>query len=408
MDENRLRFGVGVLVIAAIGIGIILVFLFGAFPTFLNREYTLIVQFPSAEGVHINSPVFRDGVKVGRVSDVELINDVERSRANDNGVQLTLLMDKKHTITHRYLPRIGSGSLVTGDAAVEFVVGSDEALARNFGNDTSMVNKPYTDQDFITYGEKAADPMRMFINMEDDIRLALQKIQAAGDAVERVGTSVELVGPRVKEVIERTDTTINDLSQEAVETLEEFQGVIRDVRSIVGNPEMRNIIETSLGKLPGILDDAQATLQTTQETFQSFERVGNRFEKVGEEAERTVASVQKTINNVERFTQPLGDRSEELVAQVMTTLANLDSALVQIDTFGQALNSGDGTVRRLLEDDELYWQIQRTVENVELATARIRPILDDVRVFTDKVARDPRELGVRGALTKRPSGAGLK
>ena len=33
MDENRLRFGVGVLVISAIGIGIILTFLFGAFPS---------------------------------------------------------------------------------------------------------------------------------------------------------------------------------------------------------------------------------------------------------------------------------------------------------------------------------------------------------------------------------------
>ena len=31
MDENKLRFGVGVLVISAIGIGIILVFLFGEF-----------------------------------------------------------------------------------------------------------------------------------------------------------------------------------------------------------------------------------------------------------------------------------------------------------------------------------------------------------------------------------------
>ena len=35
MDENRLRFGVGVLVISAIGIGIILTFLFGAFPSVL-------------------------------------------------------------------------------------------------------------------------------------------------------------------------------------------------------------------------------------------------------------------------------------------------------------------------------------------------------------------------------------
>ena len=37
MDENRLRFGVGVLVISAIGIGIILTFLFGAFQVFCSE-----------------------------------------------------------------------------------------------------------------------------------------------------------------------------------------------------------------------------------------------------------------------------------------------------------------------------------------------------------------------------------
>ena len=31
MDENKLRFGVGVLVLSAIGIGVVLTFLFGGF-----------------------------------------------------------------------------------------------------------------------------------------------------------------------------------------------------------------------------------------------------------------------------------------------------------------------------------------------------------------------------------------
>ena len=79
-----------------------------------------------------------------------------------------------------------------------------------------------------------------------------------------------------------------------------------------------------------------------------------------------------------------------------------------VQLFGKALNNKDGSVRLLLDDQEMYWKIRRTVENIESATARIRPILDDVRVFTDKVARDPRQLGVRGAISKRPSGLGLK
>ena len=89
-------------------------------------------------------------------------------------------------------------------------------------------------------------------------------------------------------------------------------------------------------------------------------------------------------------------------------MSRLESTLVEVDRFTKALNNKDGSVRMLLDDEEMYWKIRRSVENIESATARIRPILDDVRIFTDKVARDPRQLGVRGALSKRPTGLGLK
>ena len=80
----------------------------------------------------------------------------------------------------------------------------------------------------------------------------------------------------------------------------------------------------------------------------------------------------------------------------------------QVTQFMSALNNQNSTVRRFLEDEDLYWEIRRTVENIEQASARMRPILDDVRIFTDKIARDPRQLGVKGALNNRPSGLGLK
>jgi len=89
-------------------------------------------------------------------------------------------------------------------------------------------------------------------------------------------------------------------------------------------------------------------------------------------------------------------------------MVSLDNALVQVEAFGKTLNNSDGSLKRFIEDDDIYYQFRRTIENVEQASAKIRPILDDVRIFTDKIARDPRELGVRGALGKRPSGSGYK
>ena len=213
--------------------------------------------------------------------------------------------------------------------------------------------------------------------------------------------------------------TLVDLQNEAIETLEELQGAIRDARAILGNEQIRRGLEDSVSRFPSVLDQAKETFKTADDVIGDFAGVGKQFEQVGKAAEdavvelkttagKTLDSFQATAKNVEAITEPIGQRSEELVEQVLRSLANVDNALIQIDTFGKTLNQSDGTIKRLLEDDELYYQIRRTVENIEAATARVRPILDDVRVFTDKISRDPRQLGVRGALDKRPSGAGLK
>ena len=139
MDENKLRFGVGVLVIAAIGVGIILTFLFGAFPAVLNREYELVVKFPSAEGISVNTPVLRDGYRIGRVSDIQLLPE--------DGVQVILAMDENQTFSHKYIPQIGRGSLITGDSKLEFIKADERRLAEIYNTDEArqLIDQPYTD-----------------------------------------------------------------------------------------------------------------------------------------------------------------------------------------------------------------------------------------------------------------------
>lgn len=424
MDENKLRFGVGVLVISAIGIGIILTFLFGAFPTVLHRDYTLDIVFPSAQGIHAHSAVVRDGVKIGRVDDIKLLNK--------GGVLVSISLDAEQELTHRYVPRIGSGSFVTGDADLEFIRASDRQLAKIFKSNPDLIDQPYTDGEFFPHGDKASS----LFEMQGDIVSALGAIRAAGDSISTAGENVNSLAMEVRGVIGGTDKRIDDLADEAVAALEEFQGAIRDVRKIVGDPQLNDNVQRTVAKLPELLTQAGSALQSTQDTFESFEKVGVRFEKVGVAAEETVVqargaiddsrqaigSIQKaaagadrTIENVERtfanlaeFTEPLADNGDQFVGEVLRTLDQLQSSLAQVEQFGKTLNNSDGTVKRLLEDDEIYYQIRRTVENIEMASARIRPILDDVRTFSDKIARDPRQLGVRGAITKRPNNTGFK
>ena len=38
----------------------------------------------------------------------------------------------------------------------------------------------------------------------------------------------------------------------------------------------------------------------------------------------------------------------------------------------------------------------------------MKPVVSDIRIFSDKIARDPRQLGLKGAIDKRPIGTGTK
>ncbi len=417
MDDTKLRFGVGVLVLSAIGVGVILTFLFGAFPTVLARTYPLIVDIDSAAGIGVNTPVLRDGVRIGRVSQIEL--------RPEGGVRLRLSIDSDRQLTRAYVPKIGTSSLVTGDAKLEFQ--KDLALAlENLDGQAPVGQTPvpkneqwdppeeellasfYSPGDYIRSSYVAEDPLAAIVSLEEDVRKTLESVQRAGAAIETAGASVNELAGSVRGIVSDNDGNLRDIIVKANDAVEQFQAAMNDIRSIVGDPELRDRLVQSLDSLPRVLDEAEGALASTKLTMQRFERVGTAAEDAVGNAGETFRSLDRTISNIERFTAPLGDRGEEFMEQVLTSFANLDRALLQVNQFGDLVNGSNGSLRRLIEDDELYFQVKRTLGNIEHATVRIRPILDDVRIFTDKLARDPRQLGVKGALTPRPSGMGLK
>ena len=386
MDENRLRFGVGVLVISSIGIGIILTFLFGAFPSVLSNDYKLEVRFPSAEGIGNNSHVTVHGYRIGTVSDVQL--------HGQGGVLVTLSMQQEHRdkLTHRFIPRIGSGNLVSGDAKIEFFKGTPQQLEDIFGDNTNILDQPYSElEESIDYGMVTP----RLTDMQDEFTATFSRIREAGESIARAGDTVHNLAKRVETNLEKVDvdSIANDLGTTT--------GTIREVADKVNALIDESQLDQTLANIKSLTEEANTTLQ-------SFQRVGQRFENVGAEAEKTIQTLHETAANVEQITQPFADNSDEYAQRLLETLTNLNNAMVQAETFGRTLNNSDGTIKRLIQDQDMYYQIRRTIQNIEEATSKLRPIMDDMRVFSDKVARDPRQLGVRGAITTRPSGYGIK
>ncbi|MEZ6104574.1 MAG: hypothetical protein R3B96_00285 [Pirellulaceae bacterium] len=61
----------------------------------------------------------------------------------------------------------------------------------------------------------------------------------------------------------------------------------------------------------------------------------------------------------------------------------------------------------MIHDPELYEHLNSSMANIEDITLRLRPLVNDLRGFADRVNRDPGVI-VRGALDGGPDGSGPK
>ncbi len=397
MDEQGYRFGVGVLVIASLVIGVMLVLFFGAAPNFFAQRYQVTIRFDAAPGVATDTPVRKNGVQIGRVRSVRLLED-------GDGVDLTLELDGQYKVRAGELPRIGTGSIITGDAVVEFVKETQESLIERFDgtggspqdgildeNESQLASTFIKDGDFLSGGRVAPDPLDTLLNMQDSFGTTLAAIETAGNQVTALALDV-------RKMIGGGDGELQKIAQQTEVTIENFNQTLDAIESLFRDPNLKNALNVMSTRLPELIDEAEVVMQQTEDTLEAFEGVG--------------LAAEETMQNVTKLTEPLGEQGEQIVGDVMSTIQNLDSLLTDlkrvsasVDQVVQRVNNGQGTFAKLVDDDELYYTLIHTLQNIEVVTRRLQPVIEDARVFSDKVARDPSSLiDVKGALMRRPRG----
>lgn len=400
MDEQKYRFGVGVLVVSSIIIGVILIMFFGAAPNFLARRYQVTINFKAAPGVAPDTPVRKNGVEIGRVKEVVLLPD-------DRGVNLVLELDPKNPIREGEICRIGTGSLITGDARVEFVQPTPASLLARFdgrdgqppdgqlsGAEQAIAAGYLKDSDILKGGEVMPDPYESVLSFQEKFAPAVENFAPALVAVEQAASQVAALGRDIRTTLGGGEGQFRQIMQKTEQTIDNFNQTLDSIESIFNNERLRTSLATVSERLPRLLEEAEGVLRESKETVASFEGVGRAAEA--------------TMKNVAEFTEPLGEQGQKIVTDAVRTLNNLDALLSDLRQISSRFNNGQGTLSRLISDDELYNSVQRTVQNVEQLTLSLKPVVHDVRVFTDKLARDPRQLGLAGALQGRSVGLGSK
>ncbi len=354
MNERVMQFRVGVVVLATAIIAGILVVLFGDLPSLVQATKPLKMSFTDARGVAGGTPVRKNGILVGRVSSVALD---ERG-----GVSVVADIDTYVPIYKDETPRITATLL--GDAEIQLIPGTIRPPRQRVTEGEMLV------------GAVSRDPFEVFATLEPKLGTALESLTEASTAVTRLSANLDrmLVG----------NDSFGKLIQKTEMALDEFSVAMTNINDVMGDPQARANIKRVLTDLPEVLTDLRSTVKGMGQTLETADR---------------------NLQNLEGLTRPLGERGAGMVAQVDATIGRLDEVLQQAASFTRALNESDGTLGRLVRDPRVYEDLAAAAANVKSLSQELRPIVNDVRVFSDKIARHPEQLGVRGALDRRP---GLK
>ena len=349
MDERVVQFRVGVMVLASLIITAILVLLFGEGPGIFRATYLVHIHFTDAPGITRDTPVKKSGVLIGRVSEVVLLEE--------GGVEVTARIDADKAIRENEVARITTSLL--GDSVIHIVDSGRKDLPRTPVKEGARLE-----------GVAYDDPIQVVAKLQEHLAGAIGSITSTSDELGRVTR-------QVGDLLKANEGKINRMIAQGDETTAQLQQMVRNANDIFGDPETKANIRDTVNQVPALMRETRDTVRQMQ---------------------NTMALVDKNLNNLDDFTSSLGAEGKGLLVRLNSSADKLDRLMGELLAFTETLNSGQGSLGRLMTDPELYDNVKRTMANVERLTVEARPILENAKIFTDKIARHPESIGLRGMV----------
>ena len=181
-----------------------------------------------------------------------------------------------------------------------------------------------------------------------------------------------------KDITEQLGSQIDPIMLDVKTMLPKLDSAIGGIKIMFDANDKRSIF-TTFDKVNGILDQNQQNLQLT---LANIKTITANFEGYN-------VAITKILNNTNNFTDSLQQ------ANIKQTVENLNTSIVQLKSLLTDLNSGKGTLGKVIKDDELYTKVDSAIGNLNvlLKDVKARPYrYIDINVLGSKKAEQRRIL----------------
>jgi phospholipid/cholesterol/gamma-HCH transport system substrate-binding protein len=178
--------------------------------------------------------------------------------------------------------------------------------------------------------------------------------------------------------------TATQTLHKAGSTLEQSSAAIANMNSLITDPKLQADLRATVAALPVMIEETRQTITA---------------------ARGAVANINSNLENLSKATQPIAEHSDVVVRRLSGSLIQMEALLTELNQFAQMINRNEGTLQKFTSDPKLYENLNTSAASLAVLLKNLEPMLADLRVFSDRIARHPEILGVSGAM--QPS-SGLK
>ncbi|HRX84746.1 MAG TPA: MlaD family protein [Phycisphaerae bacterium] len=359
MTEMRRNFLVGLFMVVGLGaLGYLLV-LFGEAPAWLGgAEWTLRIRVNEISGIEEGTPVYLNGIKVGRVTGLAFVRMTEP----DQGVEIITQIENDYSVPSGSVAQCIGPALGVGRGRVDIQAHGAGAPIESEGV-ISGVN----------------------INPLDKI-LPESLITSVEGTVVKVGNFAETLTPVAKDLhellkkspIPTTDEEAARFTTNLYTAVQRFDRVLKSIHDVIGDPKLKN----------GLLDAVENIRQMSADGRVAFADFRDTSANLKIDASRLADKMEGTVDNIDRQVTRITDAAIPVLDQAAKSSANLR-------VITDNMLAGQGTIGRLLTDERLY-------EVMVLSLQRAQDAVDSLRRLFERFEKSGRiGLNVNGFAVER-------
>jgi len=255
-------------------------------------------------------------------------------------------------------------------------------LSRSLLGDATIEFSPGHSREFIRPGERidgssTEDPLEMVARMEMKLNQTLESFASTSD-------EWRVVGKNMNNLMDKNGGQLDRMIEEAASSLHEFTLAMKHANQTLADPVNQENLRQTLAAMPRMMEETKQTIHAIRQA---------------------VVKADSSLSNLAEVTAPLARKSGAIVTKLDSSVGNLELLLVELNQFVTALNHDQGSLKLLVSDPQLYRNLNDSASSLQIIMKNLEPAIRDLRVFSDKIARHPEMLGVRGSFE---NSSGLK